>query len=160
MIAKEWRDARWKFLIATVPVVLLVLLLSPYGEFVEEARRIPGEDPVENALRDLNDLYYLGGFFVLLPLAAFLGVASISGEVSSGTVLLLLSRPMSRTRLLLTKYAVCAGTLLVAAVLGKSLIAASPPYAVILSGSSGSWRRCFRCWYCGWACSSCSGWRF
>lgn len=122
MIFKEWRDARWKVLLAAVPVVLLVFLLSPYAEFVEEARRIPGEDPAENALRDVNDLYYLGGFFVLLPLAAFLGVASISGEVSSNTVLLYLSRPTSRTRLLFTKYAVCAGALLVAAALGKVLI--------------------------------------
>jgi ABC-type transport system involved in multi-copper enzyme maturation permease subunit len=122
MIAKEWQDARWKFLIAAGLVVLLVFLLSPYEEFVKEASRMPAEDPVENALRDLSDLYYLGGFFVLLPLAALLGVTSISGEVSNGTILLLLSRPVSRTRLLLTKYVVGAGTLLVAAVLGKALL--------------------------------------
>jgi ABC-type transport system involved in multi-copper enzyme maturation permease subunit len=122
MIAKEWRDARWKFLVAAVPVVLLVFMLSPYQEFVEEAERYSGENAVEIALRDLSDVYYLGGFFVLLPLAALLGVAMISGEVSNGTILLLLSRPISRTRLLLTKYAVGAGTLLVAAVLGEILL--------------------------------------
>ncbi len=122
MVAKEWRDARWKLLVAAVPVVLLIFLLSPYEEFVEEASRMPAEDPVESALRDLSDLYYMGGFFVLLPLAALLGAASISGEVSNGTILLLLSRPVGRTRLLLTKYVVCAGTLLLAAVMGKALL--------------------------------------
>lgn len=122
MIAKEWRDARWKVFIAAVPIVLLVFLLSPYEEFVKEASRMPAEDPVDNALRDLNDLFYMGGFFVLLPLAALLGAPSISGEVSSGTILLLLSKPVGRTRLLLTKYAVYAGTLLCAAVLGKVLL--------------------------------------
>lgn len=122
MIAKEWRDARWKLLVAAIPVVLLVFLLSPYQEFVEEARRIPGEDPIENALRDLSDLYYLGGFVVLIPLAGFLGVVAISGEVSNGTILQLLPRPLSRIRLLLVKYAVGAATLLVAALLGKVLL--------------------------------------
>ena len=122
MIAKEWRDARWKLLVAAIPVMLLIFLISPYQEFVEVARRIPGEDPVDNALRDLSDLYYLSGFVVLMPLAGFLGVAAISGEVSNGTILQLLPRPLSRIRLLLVKYAVGAATLLVAAVLGKILL--------------------------------------
>lgn len=124
MIAKEWRDARWKFLVAAVPVVLLVFLLSPYEEFVREAMRYDNENPVENALRDLSDLYYLGGFFVLMPLAALLGVASFSSEVSNGTILLVLSRSVSRIRVLLIKYAIGAITLLVAAVLGKMLLVA------------------------------------
>lgn len=123
MIAKEWRDARWKFLVAAVPVVLLVFfLVTPYEDTVRMVRDIPGEDPVDVALRDISDLYYFGGLFILLPLAALLGVASVSGEVSTGSILLLLSRPVSRTRLLLTKYAVGAGVLLVAAVLGKVLL--------------------------------------
>lgn len=120
--SKEWRDARWKLLVAAIRVMLLVFLISPYQEFVEVARRIPGEDPVDNALRDLSDLYYLSGFVVLMPLADFLGVAAISGEVSNGTILQLLPRPLSRIRLLLVKYAVGAATLLVAAVLGKVLL--------------------------------------
>lgn len=122
MIAKEWRDARWKLIAAAVPVVLYALILSPYAEFIEEARRVPSENPVEVALRDLSDLYYLGGLFVLMPLAGFLGVASISGEVSNGTILQMLSRPVSRAHVLLVKYAVGAGTLLLAAVLGKVLL--------------------------------------
>lgn len=122
MVAKEWQDARWKFLVAAVPVVLLVLLVSPYEEVVKMVRDIPNEDPVKVALRDINDLYYFGGFVILIPLAALLGVASISAEVSKGTILLLLSRPVSRTRLLLTKYVTGAATLLVAAISGKVLL--------------------------------------
>lgn len=51
-----------------------------------------------------------------------LGVASISGEVGNGAIFLLLSKPVSRTRLLLTKYAMGAGVLFVAALLGKVLL--------------------------------------
>ncbi|MDQ4129066.1 MAG: hypothetical protein M3151_14155 [Actinomycetota bacterium] len=42
MIAKEWRDARWKFLIATVLVLLLSTYLTPYAEIVEVAEQING----------------------------------------------------------------------------------------------------------------------
>jgi ABC-2 type transport system permease protein len=126
MIAKEWRDARWKFLIALVLVVLWLFLLTPYDEFVAETMKYaPNEDPGKDALYDIGELYYVGGFFVLLPLAAFLGVASVSAEVNNGTILLLLSRPVSRTRLLLSKYAVGAATLLIAAVSGKLLLIAA-----------------------------------
>jgi hypothetical protein len=104
LIAKEWRDARWRFLVAAVPVVLLVFLIAPYEDVVRMVKGMPGEDPVTIALRDISDLYYFGGLFVLLPLAALLGVASISGEVSNGAIFLLLSRPVSRTRLLLSKW--------------------------------------------------------
>lgn len=125
MFAKEWRDARWKFFVATVPVVLVVFfVVTPYEDVVRMVESIPGENPVYVALRDISDLYYLGGLFVLLPLAALLGVTSISGEVDNAAIFLLLSRPASRTRLLLTKYAVGAGVLLVAAVLGKVLLLA------------------------------------
>lgn len=124
MIAKEWRDARWRFLVAAAPVVLLVFLITPYEDVVRMVKGMPGEDPVTIALRDISDLYYFGGLFVLRPLAALLGVASISGEVSNGAIFLLLSRPVSRTRLLLSKYAIGAGVLLVAAVLGKVLLLA------------------------------------
>ncbi|CAA9445666.1 MAG: Efflux ABC transporter, permease protein [uncultured Rubrobacteraceae bacterium] len=123
MVAKEWRDARWKLLVAAVPVALAAFfLVSPYEDVARMVQGIPGEDPVRIALRDINDLYYFGGLFVLLPLAALLGVTSISGEVGNSAIFLLLSRPVSRTRLLLTKYAVGAGVLLAAAVLGKVLL--------------------------------------
>jgi ABC-type transport system involved in multi-copper enzyme maturation permease subunit len=126
MIAKEWRGARWKLLVTAVTVVLLVFLMPTYQQIVAETvKYAPNENPVSYALRDLNDVYYLVGFFVLLPFAALLGAASISAEVSNGTILLPLSRPISRVRLLLIKYLVGAGTLMVAAVFGKLLLVAA-----------------------------------
>jgi len=125
MIAKEWRDARWRLLVAAVPVVLAAFfLVAPYEDVVRMVQGTPDEDPVKIALRDISDLYYFGGLFALLPLSALLGVTSISGEVGNGAIFLLLSRPVSRTRLLLTKYAIGAGVLLAAAVLGKALLLA------------------------------------
>lgn len=116
MIAKEWRDARWKFLVAAVLVLVMTPNLTPYGELVKYT---PGTGvPAARATYELFIFYGAGGYGALIPLAALLGVALISGEVSGGSIYLLLSRPMSRTRLLLTKYGVCAGVLLTAALLG------------------------------------------
>ena len=67
-------------------------------------------------------MYGAGGFYVLTPLAALLGAALISRESSSGGIFFILSKPISRARLLLTKYFVCAGVLLAAALLGGLLI--------------------------------------
>lgn len=123
MIAKELRDVWWKFLVASVPVLALAFVLpNPYAESVEIVRHVPKENAVDIALRDVSDLYVIGGLFILLPLAALLGVALISGETDKGTISMLLSRPVSRARILLSKYAVGAGTLLLAAVLGKALL--------------------------------------
>jgi ABC-2 type transport system permease protein len=69
----------------------------------------------EMALTELWAIYGSGGGTAMVLLAALLGVGLISGEVSRNTIFLLLSKPVSRTRLLLTKYAVCAGVLLLAA---------------------------------------------
>src|SRR5205823_5577605 len=49
---------------------------------------------------------------VLLIVAALLGASLVAGEVSKGTIFLLLSRPLSRERILLTKYAIGAAVLL------------------------------------------------
>ena len=62
----------------------------------------------------------VGSALILVPLAAVLGVAPISGEVSKGTIFLALSRPISRDRLLLIKYATGAGILLIVALVGSA----------------------------------------
>lgn len=139
MIAKEWRDARWKLAVAVVFALLLIPTVTPYGEVVRLAQNVTTElpdgtripaaerfstDPAKYAVQNTAELYKVGSIGVLLPLAALLGVALVSGEVGGGTILLLLSRPVERTRILLSKYAVCAGALLVAAILcGLSLVA-------------------------------------
>ncbi len=37
MVAKEWRDARWKFVAATIVVLLLSTNLTPYSEIAAMA---------------------------------------------------------------------------------------------------------------------------
>ena len=162
MISKEWRDARWKFAMAAVAVVLVALTaptLDSYqqvkkqaeqpGYYVDEVNLVNGSstdslgdarlqedlkppeglrqedvNPVELAAQRMWGLYSAGGFVVLLPLAVLLGAPLISGEASGGTLSMLLSRPLSRTRLLLSKYSVCAAGLLVSAILGGALVVA------------------------------------
>lgn len=162
MIAKEWRDARWKFAVAAVVVVLVASLapiLTPYQEIVRLAKhssysineisigenasanrsgdartqKVPKppdnvqqapKDPVEMAAQEMWALYGVGGSVVLLPLAVLLGAPLVSGEVSGGTISMLLSRPISRTRLLMSKYVVGAAGLFVSAVLGGALVVA------------------------------------
>lgn len=138
MVAKEWRDARWKFAVATILVLLLSTYLTPYSEIVATAGEIggmtmgEGRDPAlppsvaynaeRMALDEMWGFYNVGGLVALGSLALVLGATLISGETGSGTISLLLSRPLSRTRILLTKYAVCAAVLLTAAALGGVLI--------------------------------------
>ncbi len=57
-------------------------------------------------------------YAILVPLAVLLGVTLLSAEVGQGSIYLLLSKPLSRRRMLLTKYAVCASCLLVVALAG------------------------------------------
>ena len=160
MVAKEWWEARWKFALAAVTVLALVVLAPrSYGEILREVkfqiettsaelespeRFMPPEEafppgytradyekymkgefermrqpdyPVELAGMELEGVYEGGKYMVLVPLAALLGVALVSGEVSRGSILLLLSKPIGRTRIFLTKYLVCATILLAAALL-------------------------------------------
>lgn len=159
MLAKEWRDARWKLLLAALAVLAFVVfaprsyeailqtverdirtaradLASPeafmergmqpaYYEQAEYEESLRGtieemrqpDYPVQVAESDMTGLS-AGAGLALVPLAALLGVALVSGEVSRGTIFLLLSQPISRTRVLLTKYLVGVAVLLAVALLG------------------------------------------
>lgn len=65
---------------------------------------------------------YGGGGLALALLAILLGAMTLSEEVSRGTIFLLLSKPVSRARILLSKYAISAGILLSAAILGHAML--------------------------------------
>lgn len=56
---------------------------------------------------------------LLMLCAAILGGLQVANEVNKGTISFLLSKPVSRTRILLSKYAVCAVALLVIALCGS-----------------------------------------
>ncbi len=128
MIAKEWRDARWKLVLgALVILVLAVVVTTPYRwvsdgtlvapNMIPESLPIPDGfprelSPAESAVYNVEGSFATVCGYVLVPLAVLLGVAMVSVETGSNTVFLLLSRPMSRTRLLLVKYGVGATILL------------------------------------------------
>ena len=86
-----------------------------------EATGLP-TDPVKMALDELWIVYGAGGGAAMALLAGLLGVGLVSEEARRNTILALLSRPVSRRRVLLTKYAVCAGILLFAAVCGGGVL--------------------------------------
>lgn len=117
MIAKEWRDARWKLAVATVGVVPALLIVAAYLPPYKTAWRVVERFGDRTALEQILNVYE-GGAIALAFLAVLLGAAAVSEEVRRGTIFLLLSRPVNRSRLLLTKYAISAGALLSAAVAG------------------------------------------
>ena len=92
-----------------------------YREAVE-AMGLP-TDPVKMALDELWVVYSAGGGAAMALLAGLLGISLVSEEARRNTIVSLLSKPISRRRLLLTKYAVCAGVLLLAATSGGVVLA-------------------------------------
>lgn len=141
MIAKELWEARWKLLIGLLLFVIVVGNLIPYEVILRDALSSPptvGPDgsplpeefiipmnAVEYALSEMWLSYGVSGGWVMLMLAAFLGFSLVSGEVSRNSIFLLIAKPVSRTRLLLTKYVVAAGILLAVAILGVLGLVAS-----------------------------------
>ena len=175
MIAKEWRDARWKLLLGALAfLVIAVIAPRPYEkvlasvdsevqmmerEIQKPVRLPPTEGPAEaerfkrQMREDLEEMREPGyparpagweleyvqasaNYAILVPLAGLLGVTLVSAEVGQGSIYLLLSKPLSRRRMLLTNYAVCAACLLVVALAGAVGILLSavahgyPPEAV------------------------------
>lgn len=134
MIAKEWRDARWKVVLGSLTMVVLAVIVTvPYQwastgtlfapNMVPEGLPMPDGfprklSPAESAVYSLEESFGTICGYVLIPLAVLLGVALVSGETGSNTMHLLLSRPIDRTRLLLTKYGIGAAALLSVALLG------------------------------------------
>lgn len=135
MIFKELREGWWKFGIGVLLFVFVAGSLFPYEEILQKASNppmvgvgsgispVPGElgmpgGPVKYALLEMWFSYGLNGAWIMGILATFLGFSMVSGEVSRGTLFLLLARPLARSRMLLTKYGVSAGILLGVSVLG------------------------------------------
>lgn len=130
MVAKEWRDARWKLLAGAV-VVLVIGAMIPLDTLFPRSYSLFGEPDniiAPSPKEDAEYLQYLlwsqwfseaSGNPVLMLMAAVLGAGLISGETRRGTIFLLLSKPVSRERVLLIKYAISAGVLFVIVMLGS-----------------------------------------
>jgi ABC-type transport system involved in multi-copper enzyme maturation permease subunit len=128
MIAKELRAARWVTLAGLVLVAFAVIQLITinFHTLTLALVRSEADGPIPAADRGqislggaliwamlfANALWLIAGFGGVI-----VGSGLIASEAGSGSILLLLSRPVSRTRALLTKYAVGVGLLLVLACL-------------------------------------------
>jgi ABC-type transport system involved in multi-copper enzyme maturation permease subunit len=132
VIAKELIDARWRVLIGGLITLLVAVLLAWSYDWIQSLVNSPRvQSQLPSAVQGQlgltlgsYEMYAWGQWFgrnaplILGGLAAFLGGGLIAGEVGKGTIFLLLSRPVSRTQVLATKYGVAAGTLLVLNLLG------------------------------------------
>ena len=119
MTTKEILEARWKVLIFVFPA-----LLASGGNIVVYPLLQPtvrGGVPFDTMI--WPHWFALNGPVILAAFAAILGGGLIAGEVDKGTIFFLLSHPVSRERILLTKYVVSAGLVLAVSVISALSIA-------------------------------------
>ncbi len=144
MIAKELRNVWW--MLALGVLIFSPVLISgptPYAQLVEIAKtdnvfldmRVPSmfeedtgvpKDPVRFAAEEMALFFGAVGKTFLIPVAAVLGVGLVSAEAGRSTTFFLLSRPVGRDRVLLTKWAVGAVALLgIVAFFGIAFVASA-----------------------------------
>jgi ABC-type transport system involved in multi-copper enzyme maturation permease subunit len=119
LLIKELKEVRWKLILALLLFVAFVATSPfPYKELSEDSG--PGL-PAATAPDATEFLFMLhrDGEIVVALLAAILGAGLISSETKRGTIFLLLSKPVGRTRVFIAKYVVGALALLVAITLGS-----------------------------------------
>ena len=137
MKTKEVLEARWKMLTFT----LLALCTSAgniaiyrWSENLREQggtsspmlQEMMQDPPMKNFTAFVWDHWFAtNGPFILTLFAVILGSGLIAKEVRKGTIFFLLSKPVSRERILLTKYGVSAGLLLTVSVMNSMVVAIS-----------------------------------
>jgi ABC-2 type transport system permease protein len=132
MVAKELIEGRWRFIIGALLTLLIAVLLGASYDFVRGILGAANTSALPAAFRQQilqglgnYDAYTWAQWFgkngqmILGALAAFLGGGLLAGEVSKGTIYFLLSKPVSRERVLLTKYLVTAAAFLGITALGS-----------------------------------------
>jgi ABC-2 type transport system permease protein len=126
MVVKELIEARWKAIIGSVVAVVAAGALAGTYNLIANAlatgnatKGIPPQFQSEiQQLIGSYESYAWSQWFsktgpeVLAILAAVLGASLIAGEINRGTIFFLLSKPVSRDGVLLTKYLVSAFILL------------------------------------------------
>jgi ABC-2 type transport system permease protein len=122
MLRKELLAIRWRLL----PAALLVLLVT-YNfarDFGMGDASITGSAPwgVRNHASDVWWAWTAQITPLFTLIAVLLGAGLVAGEAGQGTIRFLLARPISRSRVLLTKYGITAGALLGLIILGSVLL--------------------------------------
>ncbi len=125
MAVKELIEARWKAIIGVAVCVAIAGALAGTYDLIKNLLTSSTLQQVPQSLQSQvqqvlggYDVYVWGQWFskngteVVAVLAAVLGCGLIGAEANKGTIFFLLSKPVSRVRVLLVKYAVSAGLLL------------------------------------------------
>jgi len=136
MVVKELIEARWKLIAGAVVITLVSAVLAGFYDVLKQS--LSGSSSLQQLPQTLhNQVQQLLGSFgvyawsqwfsktgpeLLAVLAAILGASLIASEVSKGTIFFLLSKPISRERVLLVKYAVSALILLGIMVLSSAAL--------------------------------------
>jgi len=134
MKTKELLEARWKVLIFALLAVLGGASNIAAYQFDKTTVANSSVPPVLQNLMPAHiantfdafvwaHWFAANGLFILITFAAILGSGLIANEVSKGTIFFLLSKPVNRERILLTKYAVSAGLLLAVSVISSIVLA-------------------------------------
>ncbi len=134
MKTKEVLEARWKaltFIVLALLTVVSNMALYQYASYLLKsgATALPmfqemAQDPImKNFTAFVWDRWFAtNGPFLLMLFAVILGSGLIADEVKRGTIFFLLSKPISRERILLTKYGVSAGLLLAVSIINSLAI--------------------------------------
>jgi ABC-type transport system involved in multi-copper enzyme maturation permease subunit len=135
MKTKELLEARWKLI--TFALLALLGVASNIAAYSFDKATI-ADSNVPSVLRHLlvpeypastfnafvwGHWFAANGLFILGLFATILGGGLIANEVSKGTIFFLLSKPVSRERILLTKYGVSAGLLLAVSLMSSIVLA-------------------------------------
>ena len=121
VIAKELIDARWKAIIGAALGLISIIAGAVGYDMMKSALTQQQLDSLAGTFGGdfASRLSNYGAFIwaqtfniagnngvIIMIVAALIGSSLIAGEVGKGTIFLLLSRPLSRDRILLTKYGV------------------------------------------------------
>lgn len=134
MVSKELLENRWKLIAGALLSLAAALTVASSFDLVRNllsnANTTQLPDTLTRQIGNLNsyDAYLWSLWFgksgaqLILVFAVLLGAPLIAGEVSKGSIFFLLSRPLSRTRILLLKYITCAAILLLIGLVGSTVL--------------------------------------
>jgi ABC-2 type transport system permease protein len=136
MAVKEMIEARWKVIIGIIVCIIVAAALAGTYDLIRSLLTDSALQQVPPALQEQARQQLLGsyekyvwsqwysknGTQVLGILAAVLGCGLIGAEANKGTIYFLLSKPVSRMRVLLVKYVVNAALLLAMIVAGSAAL--------------------------------------